>query len=471
MRRLRPRTMVFLAVAGALACLWAFRETILLHAPGLIARLRDPIGPPHAVSWAEGPSAPAAAPSARPPNVVVILADDLGINDLTVAGRGGVAGGAVATPHIDSLAAAGVRLTTAYTGNATCAPSRAAILTGRYPTRFGFEFTPAPKAFSRLLARVLSGGPRPAVYFADREAAVPPLADQGLPRDEITLAELLRGRGYRTLFLGKWHLGESPAMRPDAQGFDEWLGFLAGASLYAERGDPSVVESRQAFDPIDRFLWANLPFAVSKDGGPRFSPNAYMTDYLAQEASRAIAANRNRPFFLYLALNTPHTPLQALRADYDALPGITNHTERVYAAMVRSLDRAVGEVLDALRENGLEDNTLVLFTSDNGGAHYVGLPGHQPAVPRLEGDVLRGRHPHAVLGAVARRLARRDHVRRAGRARRRVRHGRGRRRGVAPGRPSARRRRPPAVPARGGARSAARDALLALGALSRAASG
>ena len=127
----------------------------------------------------------------------------------------------MATPHIDSLAAAGVRLTTAYTGNATCAPSRAAILTGRYPTRFGFEFTPAPKAFSRLLARVLSGGPRPAVYFADRAAAVPPLADQGLPRDEVTLAELLRGRGYRTLFLGKWHLGDSYPHLPHHRGFHE----------------------------------------------------------------------------------------------------------------------------------------------------------------------------------------------------------------------------------------------------------
>jgi arylsulfatase A-like enzyme len=133
------------------------------------------------------------------------------------------------------------------------------------------------------------------------------------------------------------------------------------------------VESRQAFDPIDRFLWANLPFAVSKDGGPRFAPPGYMTDYLSEEAARAIAANRNRPFFLYLALNTPHTPLQALRADYDALPGIANHTERVYAAMIRSLDRAVGRVLDALRANGLDRNTLVIFASDNGGAHYLGL--------------------------------------------------------------------------------------------------
>jgi arylsulfatase A-like enzyme len=99
-----------------------------------------------------------------------------------------------------------------------------------------------------------------------------------------------------------------------------------------------------------------------------------MTDYLADEAVSAIEANRNRPFFLYLAFNAPHTPLQATRADYDALPQITNHTLRVYAAMIRALDRGVGKVLDALAKNGLDENTLVLFTSDNGGANYVGLP-------------------------------------------------------------------------------------------------
>ena len=149
---------------------------------------------------------------------------------------------------------------------------------------------------------------------------------------------------------------------------------LAGASMYLPVDDPNVVNSVQDFDPIDRFLWANLPFAVRKDGSQRFTPSAYMTDYLAAEAARAIEANRNRPFFLYLAFNAPHTPLQALRSDYDALPQIENHTLRVYAAMIRALDRAVGRVLAALRENGLENDTLVVFTSDNGGANYIGLP-------------------------------------------------------------------------------------------------
>ena len=123
--------------------------------------------------------------------------------------------------------------------------------------------------------------------------------------------------------------------------------------MYLPRDDVAVVNAIQDFDPIDPFLWANLSFSVRKDDGPRFTPAGHMTDYLAAEAVRAIAANRNRPFFLYLAFNAPHTPLQALRTDYDALPQIENHTLRVYAAMIRALDRGVGRVLDALRANGL----------------------------------------------------------------------------------------------------------------------
>ena len=138
--------------------------------------------------------------------------------------------------------------------------------------------------------------------------------------------------------------------------------------------DPRVVNAQQEIDPIDRFLWPNLAFAVAKDDGPRFRPDAYMTDYLAREASNAIVANANRPFFLYLAFNAPHTPLQALKSDYDALVGIESHALRTYAAMIRALDRGVGRVLETLRAQGLEENTLVLFTSDNGGADYVGFP-------------------------------------------------------------------------------------------------
>jgi arylsulfatase A-like enzyme len=368
---MRKLTVAAVLLAALAALLWPRRQELLMRVPGVVGRLVDPVGANVPVRWEAGP---ASAPSgSRPPNVVVIVADDLGYNDLTFGG-GGVANGAVPTPNIDGIARAGVDFTHGYTGNATCAPSRAAILTGRYPTRFGFEFTPAPKQFMRLVAWMRRGEAIPPLYFAEREADVPPLAEQGMPPSEITVAELLRERGYHTLGLGKWHLGEAPQFHPNAQGFDEYLGFAQGASLYAELGDASVVESRQAFDPIDKFLWANLVFGVRKDGGERFAPDAYMTDYLANEAARAIEANRNRPFFLYLAFSAPHTPLQALRSDYDALPQIENHTLRTYAAMIRALDRGVGRVLEALRAQGLEENTLVIFTSDNGGAEYVGLP-------------------------------------------------------------------------------------------------
>ena len=138
--------------------------------------------------------------------------------------------------------------------------------------------------------------------------------------------------------------------------------------------DPEVVNSIHDFDPIDQFIWPNLDFAVRHNGGPRFHPDRYMTDYLADNAVAAIEANANRPFFMYFALNAPHTPLQALRSDYEALPQIEDHRLRVYAAMIRAADRAVGEITAALEEQGLADNTLIVFSSDNGGASYIGFP-------------------------------------------------------------------------------------------------
>jgi uncharacterized sulfatase len=194
----------------------------------------------------------------------------------------------------------------------------------------------------------------------------------GMPASEITLAELLAGQGYHTVHIGKWHLGRSDGMAPHQQGFDESL--LMASGLYLPEDHPDVVNSKQDFDPIDRFLWAAMQFAASFNGETAFEPNRYLTDYYTDQAVAAIEANRDRPFFLYLAHWAPHTPLQAAREDYEALSHIEDHRLRVYAAMIRSLDRGVGRVLDALERNGLEENTLVLFTSDNGGANYIGLP-------------------------------------------------------------------------------------------------
>ena len=357
--------LVVVAVGGGL-----YLKSNPLVAVKFLSRLKDPIGPNQPVVWQQGPDKP--VEGKRPPNIILILADDLGYNDLTFNG-GGVANGAVPTPNINSIAADGVDLRQGYAGNATCAPSRAAIMTGRYATRFGYEFTPAHPLFMKMVGEA-QNGPHKTLYFPENAKNYPDVASLGIPTSEVTIAKILQAQGYHTLMFGKWHLGELPDMRPQAKGFDESLGFLMGAQMYAEPGSPTVEESRQPWDPIDRFLWAALPYAVSKDGGPRFAPNEYMTDYLGDQAVAAIKANKNRPFFMYLAFNAPHTPLQAKKEDYDALPMIKDHRLRVYAAMIRALDRNVGHVLEALKAEGIDDNTLVIFTSDNGGANYIGLP-------------------------------------------------------------------------------------------------
>jgi uncharacterized sulfatase len=285
-----------------------------------------------------------------------------------------VAGGSVPTPNIDSIARDGVSFTRGYAAHGTCAPSRAAILSGRYGTRFGFEFTPTPSGMSSVVGRIADNMPGRLrkVYRPPGDFEEIPFEDMGMPPSEITLAELLKQADYRTLHIGKWHLGRSNGMAPEDQGFDESL--LMASGLYLPEDDPNVVNSKQDFDPIDRFLWRALRYAASFNGGDAFEPGGYLTDYYTDEAIKAIEANRDRPFFLYLAHWAPHTPLQATRADYDALSHIEDHRLRVYAAMIRALDRGVGRVLDALEANGLEDDTLVIFTSDNGGAHYIGLP-------------------------------------------------------------------------------------------------
>ena len=365
------------AVLGVIS--YINRESIALSLLAAVSKQLTPVGPYQEVEWASGSTGSAGPGTAkengltntdRPPNIVLILADDLGWNDLSI--NGGVAGGTVPTPHIDSIAQRGVNFRNGYAANGTCAPSRAAIMSGRYGTRFGFEFTPTPPGMMQL-GKLL---PRDETRLRDSipiaGAASMPYEEMGMPGTEITLAELLAERGYHTSHIGKWHLGRSAGMAPQDQGFKESL--LMASGLYLPEDHPDVVNAKQDFDPIDRFLWAAMRFAASFNGGEAFEPNRYLTDYYTEQAVKVIEANKNRPFFLYLAHWAPHTPLQASREDYAALSHITNHRERVYAAMIRSLDRGVGQVLDALRTNGLEDNTMVIFTSDNGGAGYIGLP-------------------------------------------------------------------------------------------------
>ncbi len=346
-------------------------DDIALGLIGFMAKQRQSIGPNQDIVWATGADPMGRAPAERPPNVVLILADDLGWNDLTFGG-GGVAGGTVPTPHIDSIASDGATFTNGYAANGTCAPSRAALMSGRYGTRFGFEFTPTPPGMMQLVGLMPQRANRLRPAIPNDGAESVEYAQMGMPPSEVTIAELLADQGYHTVHIGKWHLGRSGGMAAEDQGFEESL--LMANGLYLPEDHPDVVNSKQDFDPIDRFLWASMGFAASFNGGEAFEPDGYLTDYYTQQAVEVIDANKDRPFFLYLAHWAPHTPLQATREDYEALSHIELHRERVYAAMIRSLDRGVGQVLEALRRNGLEDNTLVLFTSDNGGAGYLGLP-------------------------------------------------------------------------------------------------
>jgi uncharacterized sulfatase len=363
--------LILVVALGALA--YTFRTDLILWGvknrdlPTIAAETPE-------IDWEQGPAEPTQPIGERPPNVILILADDLGINDISTFG-GGVAGGLVPTPNIDRLAAEGVNFTNGYAGNATCSPSRAMLMTGRYATSTGFEFTPTPAGMGRVVSSV-SGDIRPDLPSGEfnSEAADlrPPYEDQGLPSEEVTVAEMLAGKGYHSIHIGKWHLGVSEEMDALGQGFDESLNMSEG--LYLPEDSPDVVNAKVEFDPIDRFLWASQRFAGSFNRSELFAPGGYLTDWWTDEAIEAIEANKNRPFFMYVGHWAPHTPLQATREDYEAVGDIKPHRLRVYAAMIRALDRSVGQILDKLDEEGLADNTVVIFSSDNGGAGYIGLP-------------------------------------------------------------------------------------------------
>jgi len=371
-------------VAGA-GVAYLSRKAIVLYVVAKTGKVDVAQNQP--IAWEQGPAEAKTPIAERPPNIVFILADDLGINDISTFG-GGVASGRVATPNIDRLAAEGAVFTQAYSGTGTCAPSRAMLMTGRYPTRTGFEYTPTPPGMAPIVGmfaadmlmeakRQGSDLPRP-VWNYRAAMAAPPFQDMGLPGEEITVAEVLKDVGYHTVHIGKWHMGRSRPFRPVSQGFDESL--LMGSGLYLPENHPKVVNAKLPFDPIDMFLWARMQFAADFDraGGElaeeSFEPGGYLTDYWTDQALDVIDANRNRPFFLYLAHWGVHTPLQATREDYEAVGDIEPHRLRVYAAMVRALDRSVGRVMDKLEKEGLADNTLIVFSSDNGGAGYLGLP-------------------------------------------------------------------------------------------------
>lgn len=367
----RRLPIVLLVVVALAAGVYAARLPVLLHISGWVSAIRNPVAPNREVHWQRGPEEPSAPAGERPPNIVVILFDDLGYNDVSTYGGGMPE---VPTPNIDAVAAAGVRFRNGYSANAVCSPSRASLLTGRYHSRFGFEYTPTPGNMARVAPMISAENPRrlPVIVHPERAKDIAGFDELGMPPSEVTLAEMLKPAGYHNVHIGKWHLGGTPALRPLNQGFDESLYMENG--LYLPVDHPQVVNSRQDFDPIDRFLWANMRYATSYNAGEWFEPGGYLTDYYSDEAVKVIEANRHRPFFLYLAHWAPHTPLQAAKADYDALAHIHDHRRRVYGAMLRGVDRSVGRVREALEAQGLTDNTLLIVTSDNGAPNYIGLP-------------------------------------------------------------------------------------------------
>lgn len=301
---------------------------------------------------------------ARPANILVIVTDDLGHNDVSFYGNK-----LVRTPNIDAIAAEGAVFLDSYAGDAVCAPSRAALLTGRNPQRYGFEYLPfSPGAMPDLDA--MTEDKRAAYLLKVRERVVA----NGLSLDEITLAEFLKGQGYRTALFGKWHLGESEDTHPMRRGFDEFVGVMGGAALHAAADDPDIVSFHLPWSRNDAALWRVLKHQIVRGTGRPEPADGYLSDVVAGEASDFVARTREQPFFLYVAFQEPHMPLQAPRAFYDRLDHVTDEKTRVYYAMVEALDAAVGRILAALETAGAARDTLVVFTSDNGGSPWPRIP-------------------------------------------------------------------------------------------------
>jgi arylsulfatase A-like enzyme len=288
--------------------------------------------------------------STRPNNIVLFLIDDLGWMDLGCQGSS-----YYQTPNIDRLAAEGVRFTDAYAACGVCTPTRAALMTGKYP--------------ARLLMTNWTPDGRWDQHARMREARFV----RDLPLEELTIAEALREAGYRTASIGKWHLGGPPFSLPEHHGFDINIGGNAhgapGDYFYPYQGDWAIPST-----PL-RAAWNVLP-----DG----KPGEYLTERLTDEAIQFIRSSHTQPFFLYFPHYAVHTPLQArpeVVAKYERIPEADRQGDPVYAAMVESVDDSVGRVLAVLDELQIAKNTVVIFASDNGGfwkaTDHAPLRGHK----------------------------------------------------------------------------------------------
>ncbi|MBI1342310.1 MAG: sulfatase-like hydrolase/transferase [Terrimonas sp.] len=273
------------------------------------------------------------------PNIIIILADDLGYADVGFNGCKDIP-----TPHIDRIASNGVVFSRGYVSYAVCGPSRAGIMTGRYQDRFGFSKNP-------LLA--------------------PNDPEMGLPLEQQTIAEFLKEQQYVTGAIGKWHLGAYPTLRPNKRGFDFFFGFLSGGHRYLpeELTLQDLSEAKSQFDGYRTKLLRNEKRVEEKE---------YLTDAFSREAVHFVEENYKTPFFLYLAYNAPHTPLEATGKYLDRFKQIKDEKRRTYAAMISAMDYGVGLLMDKLQSLGIENNTIVFFLSDNGGPIHANASSNAP---------------------------------------------------------------------------------------------
>ena len=301
----------------------------------------------------------AAAAADQRPNIVILFADDLGYGELGCQGNA-----QIPTPHIDSIAAAGIRFTDGYVTEPVCSPSRAGLLTGRYQHRFGYTYNVMPH--------------------------VPGGSEHGLSQDEVTLGDHLNQAGYATGIVGKWHLGARKDFNPIHRGFDFFFGFAHEGHYFVPppyRGvttmlrkkplPPGTVVQQEPgpFIQSDGILYhemlGNEPLYDLHNpllrGEKEVQESAYLTDAFTREALGFIDRNHQQPFFLYLSYNAVHSPLQGADAYMEKFAHIDDIQRRIFAAMLSNLDDSVGQVLEKLREHQLEENTLIFFLSDNGG--------------------------------------------------------------------------------------------------------
>ncbi|MBN9463507.1 MAG: sulfatase-like hydrolase/transferase, partial [Burkholderiales bacterium] len=303
--------------------------------------------------------------STRRPNVVIILADDMGYGDLSSYGSK-----LVETRNIDGIGRDGVRFTDGYCSAPLCSPSRAGLVTGRYQQRFGFEQQVSSGAFpERREVRLDDGSLAPLQGEAE-------MLRRGIPTTEKNIGELFRAQGYRTGVVGKWHLGHGPQYLPHNRGFEESVVFYGNTSVQSTRPDDAGIVSIKVdfHDELKDVAWTREGLNGVRRNGELVEVDEYLMFFFRDEAVKFIERHRDEPFLLYFAMNSPVPPLQVPTRYFDRLSGsIANIAQRGYNAMLLAQDEVVGSVLDALRVAGLENDTIVIFVSDNGNA--VSRPG------------------------------------------------------------------------------------------------